>query len=328
MNPTSAYSGVGVLVTGVHGFIGSWLAERLLEAGARVVAPDRPAKEGSRFEQQGLAQRCELVQMDLLDLGSVMRALDEHQVEAVFHLAANTVVDDARRSPMSTFETNVRGTFNLLEACRLARSHAPERRIVIASSSYVYGNQGDIAYSEDVALRPSAPYDVSKACVDMLARCYATTHDMPVAVTRLANVYGGGDLNFRRLVPATARALVRGERPVIRSDGTPERDYLYVEDAVSAYLAVESSLAERELWGRAWNAGGGVPVSVAEVVGRLITASGADVEPEIQQGREDGAEIDRHRLDSSAIRRELGWAPRWGLEEGLASTWSGYRESV
>jgi CDP-glucose 4,6-dehydratase len=328
VNPTSAYSGVGVLVTGVHGFIGSWLAERLLEAGARVIAPDRPAKEGSRFERQRLAQRCEFVRMDLLDLGSVMRALDEHQVGAVFHLAAHTVVDDARRSPMSTFETNVRGTFNLLEACRLARSHAPERRVVIASSSYVYGNQGDIAYSEDVALRPSAPYDVSKACVDMLARCYATTHDMPVAVTRLANVYGAGDLNFRRLVPATARALVREERPVIRSDGTPERDYLYVEDAVSAYLAVESSLAKREQWGRAWNAGGGVPVSVAEVVGRLITASGADVEPEIQKGREDGAEVDRHRLDSGAIRRELGWAPRWGLEEGLASTWSWYRESV
>jgi CDP-glucose 4,6-dehydratase len=198
---------------------------------------------------------------------------------------------------------------------------------VIASSSHVYGPQGDITYSEDVALRPSAPYDVSKACVDMLARCYAATHDMPVAVTRLANVYGGGDLNFRRLVPATARALVKGERPVIRSDGTPVRDYLYVEDAVSAYLAVESSLASGEMRGRAWNAGGS-PVSVSEVVERLIAASGTDVEPEMKQGREDGTEIDRRRLDSTAISQELGWAPQWGLDEGLASTWSWYRESL
>jgi len=200
----------------------------------------------------------------------------------------------------------------LLEACRILGTGV---RVVVASSSYAY-------------LRSNQPYDVSKACADMIARSYALTYDLPVAVTRLANVYGGGDLNFSRLIPATARALVEGERPEIRSDGTPERDYVYVEDAVEAYLLVGASLERPDLRGRAWNAGGGAPTAVADIVRRLITASGRRLEPEIQGLGGPRDEIDRQWLDSSAIRAELGWSPRRTLDEGLASTYGWYEREL
>jgi CDP-glucose 4,6-dehydratase len=199
---------------------------------------------------------------------------------------------------------------------------------VIASSSHVYGRQGDIGYDEQVDLRPSRPYDVSKACADMLARCYAGTYDMPVAVTRLANVYGGGDRNWSRIVPDAARALARGKAPVIRSDGTPERDYLYVEDAVEVYLTVARSLADRALWGRAWNAGSGRPVSVLDLVGELVAVSGRGVEPDVLGRGDPSGEIDRQRLDSTAIREQLGWRPKWSLEEGLRKAYGWYERHL
>ena len=315
-----------MLITGAQGFIGSWLAERLLGEGARVIVPRRDFEPESRFQTDGIADRCVVVQADLLDYPSLVRILNEHRVSTVFHLAAQTVVGIANRSPLSTFEANVRGTYNLLEACRaVAVVGESIRAVVVASSDNAYGDQGELPYREDFALRPRYPYDVSKACADMIARSYAATYDLPVAVTRLGNVYGGGDLNRSRIVPDTAHALVRGKRPQIRSDGTPERDYLYVEDAVAAYLPVAGSLEEPGMRGRAWNAGCGRAVPVLEVVERLIAVSGLEVEPEVRGDGTPHGEIHRQFLDSTAICEQLGWKPSWSLDKGLASSWEWYK---
>jgi CDP-glucose 4,6-dehydratase len=319
------WKGVPVLVTGAQGFVGSWLAERLLDEGARVVTLLRDVEPDARFNSDGIGERCTHVRADLTDYDDMTRALNEHGVRAVSHLAAQTIVGTANRSPLSTFETNIRGTYTLLEACRgIGVVSNPIERIVVASSDKAYGEHDQLPYREDFPLQARYPYDVSKAATDMIARSYAVTYDMPVAVTRLANVYGGGDPNLSRIVPDTIAALRDGNRPVIRSDGSPERDYLYVEDAVDAYLAIADSLDDRANWGRAWNAGTGTPVSVRELVERLVRAAGADLEPDVQGEGTPHGEIDRQFLDSSAIKAELGWEPRWDLDRGLAATWAWY----
>ena len=318
-----------ILVTGAQGFIGSWLVSRMLDEGARVVVLRRDIPAESRFGIEGLEERCDVVLGDLVDYESLIRALNEYEVKAVFHLGAQTIVGTANRSPLSTYETNIRGTYLLLEACR-AVGVVGERieRVVVASSDKAYGSHDDLPYSEDFALQPRYPYDVSKAATDMIARSYAVTYGLPVAVTRLANVYGGGDFNFSRIVPDTARALVRGDQPVIRSDGTPERDYIYAADAVDAYLAIAQSLDDPAMHGRAWNAGAGRPYSVNEIVGRLIAVSGRDAEPDIQGEGTPHGEIDRQFLDSRRIREELGWEPRWDVDDGLRETWTWYEEHL
>ena len=302
--------------------IGCALVERLLERGEEVAVLSRSDLVGSRFDSEGLRERCILVEGDLTSLDG---ALAEHRPEAVYHLAAQTQVGDAYRSPLHTWETNIRGTYLLMEA---VRSHNPSTHVVVASSDKAYGSHEELPYREGFALKPSYPYDVSKAATDMIARSYAVTYDMPVAVTRLANVYGPGDVNWARLVPDTARALLRGERPVIRSDGTPERDYIYVEDAADAYLAVAGSLSDRANWGRAWNAGSGEPHAVLEVVERLIEISGRDVAPDVQGTGVPHGEIDRQFLDSTAIRTELGWSPQWDLDSGLRAAWDWYERTL
>jgi CDP-glucose 4,6-dehydratase len=302
--------------------IGCALVERLLAREDDVVVLSRSDLVGSRFDTEGLRERCVLVEGDLTSLGP---ALAEHRPAVVYHLAAQTQVGHAYRDPLETWETNVRGTYLLMEA---VRRHDPSTQVVVASSDKAYGSHDELPYREDFALKPAYPYDVSKAATDMIARSYAVTYDMPVAVTRLANVYGPGDVNWARLVPDTARALLRGERPVIRSDGTPERDYLYVEDAADAYLAVAGSLSDSANWGRAWNAGWGEPHSVLDVVERLIAISGRDIEPDIQGTGVPEAEIDRQFLDSTAIRTELGWAPKWDLDTGLRAAWEWYERTL
>ncbi len=284
----------------------------------------RDADPASRFVADGIEERCVVALADLGDYGSLVRVLNEHEVRAVFHLGAQTIVGTAVRSPLGTFDANIRGTWSLLEACRSLGAGTVER-IVVASTDKAYGSHEELPYREDFALKASYPYDVSKACADLVARSYAVTYGMPVAVTRFANVYGPGDVNWSRLVPDSARALVRGERPVIRSDGTPERDYLYVADAVDAYLAIAASLERPELHGRAWNAGWGEPVSALDLVRRLIAVSGVAVEPDVRGEGVPHAEIDRQFLDSTAIRDELGWAPRVALDDGLAASWDWYR---
>jgi CDP-glucose 4,6-dehydratase len=316
---------VTVFVTGAQGLIGCGLVARLLEDEETVVALHRDHRGESRFDREGFGERCTLARAELTDLDSVRRVLDEHDVHAVFHLAAQTQVGPANRAPLETWESNVRSSYTLLEAARL---HGNDLRVVVASSDKAYGSHSSLPYREDSPLQPSYPYDVSKAATDMMARAYASTFGMRVAVTRLANVYGPGDLNWERVIPQTARSLVHGERPVIRSDGTPERDYLYVEDAASAYVTVAKSLDDPEMSGRAWNAGMGVPIPVIDVVRRLIEVSGRDLEPDIQGTGTPHGEINRQFLDSAAIRAELGWEPTWDLDRGLEATWEWYEQTL
>ena len=280
---------------------------------------------GSRFDTERLRERCTLVEAELADLVALTGQLDAHHVTKVFHLAAQTQVGEAYHSPLRTWESNIRGTYVLMEAIR---AHDVATQVVVASSDKAYGPHRQLPYREGFALQPLYPYDVSKAATDMIARSYAATYDMPVAVTRLANVYGPGDVNWARVIPDTARALVRGERPVIRSDGTPERDYIYVEDAADAYLAVAGSLDDPAQRGRAWNAGSGVPRSVLEMVRHMIAISGRDVEPDIQGTGVPHGEIDRQYLDPTAMREELGWSPTWDLDRGLRVTWEWYERTL
>jgi CDP-glucose 4,6-dehydratase len=322
---TTGLDNTTALVTGAQGFIGCWLAERLLEEGAQVVVPARSVEPRSRFRIEGIEERCDVVRADVLDHEALVRTVADHRVELVFHLAAQPIVGVANRSPHSTWETNIRGTYMLLDACRVAaESGSPMPRIVVASSDHAYGDHQQLPYREDFPFRALFPYDVSKACADMLGRSYASVYEMPVAVTRMANTFGGGDLNWSRIVPDTARALVAGRRPVIRSDGTPERDYLYVEDAVDAYLAVASSLEDPNHRGLAWNVGLGTPVSVLELVRTLIAVSGRNVEPDVRGPAVPPGEIDRLYPDSTAIREQLGWFPRWDLESGLEASYGWY----
>lgn len=317
-----SWRGVPVLVTGADGFIGSWVAERLLDEGAEVVIlkRDRPAK--SRLRIDGVEQRCSVALGDLSDHSALLRVMNEYGVETVFHLAAQAIVAVANRSPLSTFETNVRGTYNLLEAARLAPTVTG---VVVASSDKAYGEHEDLPYREDAKLQPRFPYDTSKAAADLIARSYAETYELPVAVTRLANVYGGGDFNFSRLVPDTVRAILAGERPVVRSDGTPERDFIYAADAVDAYLAVAAGLSDDANRGLAFNAGAGRPWPVLEIVNTLLEVSGSDLEPDIQGSGTPTGEIDRQYLDSTLIGERLGWSAQWSLRDGLAETIGWYQ---
>jgi CDP-glucose 4,6-dehydratase len=314
------------LITGARGFVGAWLARALLERGREVISLDRPRADRpvSPLELIGIAGEVADLDADLLDRESLITAMEARGVVEVFHLAAEPIVGTVAAAPLRGFETNVRGTWTLLHACVAASVE----RVVVASSDKAYGSHDELPYSEDFALQPRYPYDVSKAATDMIARSYAITYGLPVAVTRLANVYGGGDFNFSRIVPDTARALVRGDRPVIRSDGTPERDYIYAPDAVDAYLAIAKSLDDPAMHGRAWNAGAGRPYSVNEIVSRLIAVSGRDAEPDIQGEGTPHGEIDRQFLDSSRIREELGWEPRWELDDGLRETWAWYERHL
>ena len=317
------WDGTPVLVTGAQGFVGSWLAERLLEEGARVIVPRRDVSAGSRFRSAGLEERCDVVQLDIADYPALLRVLHEYRVRGVFHLASQSIAEVAARSPYPTWEANVRGTYTVIEACRAAREVGEEiERIVVASSLHAYGPSIGRPFREDDPLRPVHPYAVSKAAADAIARSYAATHDLPVAVVRLANVYGGGDLAFSRLVPDACRALIAGDRPVLRSDGTPELELVYVRDAVAAYMAVAGSLDDEAARGRAWNAGTGDAVPVIDVVRRLIRAAGQEVEPDVRGAP--GTDGAGHELDSTAIRTELGWAPEWDLDRGLAAAYEWY----
>ncbi len=315
------------LVSGAHGFVGSHLARALLASGEQVRALDRPAPRiadvgGERLsglDLLGIRGEVELVEADLRDAEAVAAAVAG--VDAVFHLAAQTIVGVARRSPLETFEVNVRGAWNVFEACR----EHDVARVVFASSDKAYGSSPELPYREDFPLRAAYPYDASKAAADTIARSYANAYGLPLAVTRFANVYGGGDLNFSRLIPETVVALLEGRAPAIRSDGSPERDFLHVDDAVAAYLAIADALdsgAARE----AFNAGGERPHSVREVVELICAAAGGEVEPDFQgEGNPDG-EIDRQFVDSSKLRELTGWRPRVELADGLAGTLAWYRD--
>jgi CDP-glucose 4,6-dehydratase len=321
----SYWRGRSVFLTGAQGFIGSWLSAALVDLGAEVVALVRDEPVRSRFTIDGTDRRCTLVRGDLQSMTDLLWIVNEHASDVVFHLAAQTIIGTANRAPLSTFDTNIRGTYNLLEACRLSGS---VQRVVIPSTDKAYGPQVQLPYTEASPLTASRPYEVSKACADLIARSYSSTYGLPVAVTRLSNTYGGGDFNFSRLIPDTVRSLLEGKRPVLRSDASPERDFLYVEDGVLAYLAIAEGLHRDDVAGKAFNVGTGLPVPVLEVVTRLIEISGTELEPEVRGNEGPQTEIDRQCLDWSLISQTLGWAPTYALDDGLRATYDWYGQNL
>jgi CDP-glucose 4,6-dehydratase len=308
------------LVTGARGFAASWLAKALLEQGHAVTSLDREGGEPTGLELQGIAEDVHDDVGDLRDYEEVLRLLRDDGIDSVFHLAAQAIVGDANASPVPTFEANIEGTWTVLEAAR----QAGVERVVVASSDKAYGPHEELPYTEDSALQPVFPYDVSKAATDLIARSYWHTYRLPVAVTRFANLYGGGDGNFSRLIPETVTAVLDGRRPVIRSDGSPERDFLYVEDAARAYLAVADALPTEEVGGEAFNAGWGRPHPVREVIDLICELGPGEVEPDYQGSGNPSGEIDRQYLDSTKIRERIGWEPQVDLREGLKRTLEWY----
>jgi CDP-glucose 4,6-dehydratase len=317
-----ALSGRSVLVTGAHGLLGSWLVRSLLERGARVVAVRRDEPAVDSLKLQGLSQEVSVVNGDICADGLIGRALGEYGVEAVFHLAAQTLVGTANEDPVPTFETNIRGTWLVLEACR----RQGVAGVIVASSDKAYGRQARLPYGEADALAPIFPYDVSKAAADLIARSYWHTFSLPVAVTRCANLYGGADTNRSRLVPEAVCAALAGRAPVVRSDGSPERDFLYVQDAVEAYLAIWDALERGEGCGEAFNAGGGEPHRVLDVVRLICRLADSRLEPEIRGTGVPAGEIDRQWVDATKLIELTGWQARVGLEDGLRRTIDWYRE--
>lgn len=305
-----------VLVTGGYGLLGTSLIRALLERGDDVVAIRRDKVRASPLVIDGLEPHVVVVDGDICDAALMDRAVGEYEVDTVFHLAAQTIVPTANRSPAPTFEANIRGTWTVLEACRI---HGVARTVV-ASSDKAYGSQPVLPYTEDMALLGQHPYDASKAATDLVARSYWHTYGLRVAVTRFANLYGGGDLNPSRLIPGTIDAALAGQRPIIRSDGSPERDFLYIDDAAAAYLAIVDALDGDGAAGEAFNAGSGIPRRALDVVERVIAAVGADVTPDVQGAGIPHGEIDRQYLDSTKLRSLTGWEPKVDLDEGLART--------
>ena len=306
-----------VFVTGATGIVGSWLVRRLLEESALVVALVRDWDPQSELIRSGDIGRTHVVNGALEDYASLARAVNEHEINTVFHLGAQTLVGPAYRSPLPTFEANIRGTYNLLEVCR---AHAEfVSSVVVASSDKAYGESSVLPYSEDMPLAGRHPYDVSKSCTDLVAATYAHTYGLPITVARCGNIYGGGDLNWSRIVPGTIRSLVAGERPIIRSDGTFTRDYIYVQDVVDAYLRLAQRAADDGVRAEAFNFSMGKPVNVLEITATLQRLMGReDLEPVIlDQAR---AEIRDQHLDSSKAMTRLEWSPRFSLEEGLRET--------
>ena len=309
-------------VTGGTGLVGSWLIQRLMDAGADVVCLVRDWVPQSEAVRKGNLERMKVVRGDIRDREVLERALGEYEIDTVIHLAAQTIVTIANRNPISTFETNIAGTWNLLEACR----RSPRvKQIVVASSDKAYGDQEILPYDENTPLQGQHPYDVSKSAADLIAYTYAKSFDLPVSITRCGNFYGGGDLNWNRIIPGTIRSILRGQRPIIRSDGKYIRDYFYVEDGAAAYMLLAEQLAARpELKGQAFNFSNEIQVSVREIVDQILKEMKSDLSPDIRN--EVSNEIRHQYLSAEKARRELGWKPMFNLEAGLRRTIDWYKD--
>jgi CDP-glucose 4,6-dehydratase len=313
------WDGRTVLITGAGGFVGSGLALKLSNCGARVVGVIRDSGGERLLRTHGIADEIEIVHGSIGDPGLVQRAINEYEVDTIFHLAAQAMVGVANRSPVSTFESNVAGTWHVLEAARLSPC---VKRVIVASSDKAYGDQPTLPYTESTPLGGAYPYDASKVCTDVIARSYGVAYGLPVAVLRCANVYGPGDLNWSRLVPGTIRSVLSGDDPIVRSDGTPERDYIYLSDAVDGYLRVAEQLPRYR--GEAFNLGSSRAISAIDLVTLIGAAAGRpDLKPRVL-GTATG-EISRQCLAAEKARRLLGWEPTTGLAEGLAATIAWYR---
>jgi CDP-glucose 4,6-dehydratase len=309
-----------VLVTGCTGLLGSWLTQTLVKAGALVVGLVRDDVPQSHLVRVGVIRQIRVVRGDVTDYATLERTLNEYEVETVFHLAAQTIVGIANRAPLSTFESNIRGTWTTLEA---ARRSPTVRRVLVASSDKAYGTQPVLPYTEDMPLQGQHPYDVSKSAADLITRAYAVTYGLPVAVTRCANLYGGGDLNWNRLIPGTIRSALQGQPPVIRSDGSFVRDYLYVRDAVRAYMMLAQALDRKDIRGEAFNCGTDEPMSVLEMTRLILSLSphpklAPIVLDEVQN------EIKEQYLSSQKIQSRIGWKPGISREAALRETMAWY----
>ena len=320
---TGNWAGASVFVTGATGIVGSWLCSELLDLGAHVVALVKDADPQSELIRSGNIARLTVVNGNLEDYRTIERAVNEHEIQTVFHLGAQAIVGAALRSPLPTFETNIRGTYNLLEACRV---HADRvQSVVIASSDKAYGDQDTLPYTEDSPLVGRHPYDVSKSCADLIAQAYHRTYGLPVGIARCGNIYGGGDLNWSRLVPTTVRAYFEGRSPVIRSDGSLVRDYIYVKDAVSGYIRLAEGLEYDHIKGEAFNFGNEAPVTVLELVSEVQELMESQhLETEILGVAE--GEIHSQYLSTAKAREILNWSPSNDLRTGLVETIAWYRD--
>ncbi len=313
-----------VLVTGCTGVLGSWLTAKLVELGADVVGLVRDWVPQSQLVRSGTMDRIKVVRGSVTDEETVNRVFAEYEIQTCFHLAALTVVGVANRAPVPTFETNVRGTWLLLEA---ARQWGKVEQVIVASSDKAYGSHDVLPYTEDAPLQGKHPYDVSKSCADLIAQTYANTYKMPVAVTRCANMYGGGDLNWNRIVPGTIRSALLNEPPVVRSDGTMRRDYVYVKDIVSAYMTLAEAMQGGQHTGGTFNFGMDAPRTALEMVNTIIRLSDhPDLAPVILNEAKN--EIQDQYLSSDRAHSLLGWKPQYTLEEGLRETIVWYREVI
>ena len=310
-------------VTGATGFIGAHVAKMLVERGAGVVCLQRDSVRSNTLDLFDLRRHVTVISGSVEDYALMQRILNEYGIDSVFHLAAQAIVGPANRSPFSTLETNIRGTYALLEACRISPT---VERIVVASSDKAYGTHKELPYTEDYPLQGIFPYDASKACEDILARSFAHTFNTPLAVTRFANIYGPGDLNLSRIVPGTIISALRGVAPIVRSDGTPVRDFVHVEDAARGYLLLADRIGE--VSGEAFNFGSGEPIQILDLVKRIIAISGRNFEPHVLLQRKIEGEIDAQYLSSVKAEQRLGWRAEISLDEGLRQTIRWYHEHL
>jgi len=311
-----------VLVTGATGMTGAWLVKELLVYGAQVVALVHNTDPQSEFYSSGDFRQASIVNGPLEDFTTLEQAISRYDIETVFHLGAQTQVPVAQRSPLATFEANIRGTYNLLEACRQHRNLV--RRIVIASSDKAYGEAETLPYTEQTPLKGRFPYDVSKSCADLLSSAYFHSYGLPLAVSRCANIYGGGDLNWRRIVPGTIRSLLRGQCPVIRSDGSFTRDYIYVMDVTRAFLELAMALDDERNHGEAFNFSPEAPLTVLQIVERITALMERQhIQPEIENTAQ--GEIRHQYLAAGKARDRLGWSCQYDLDLGLGETIAWYR---
>jgi CDP-glucose 4,6-dehydratase len=314
------WKGTKTLVTGADGFIGSHVAKTLIEKGAEVTTIIRDLTRKSNIDVLGIKGQVNIIHGDLVNYVDCERTINEYDIEFCFHIAAQAIVGPANRSPLSTFESNIKGTWNILEVCRVSKAI---KGVIIASSDKAYGQQKKLPYTEESPLYGYYPYDASKACSELLARSYFMTYGLPLAITRNANTYGPADMNLNRIIPDVITRLIKGEQPVIRSDGTPERDYMYIKDAVSSYLTLAENLHKKEVTGQAFNFGTGKPVSVLDLYKKIIKLMGNDIDPKILGQAKN--EIDRQYLDSSKAKKILNWETKYDLDSGLKETIDWYK---
>lgn len=317
-----SWKGAKVLVTGADGFIGSHLAKALIGKGSEVTTIVRDLKRKNNIDVLGLKGSINVIHGDLVSYADCERALNEYDIEFCFHIAAQAIVGPANRSPLSTFESNIKGTWNILEACRVSKTIIG---IIVASSDKAYGQQKKLPYTEESPLKGYYPYDASKACAEMLARSYFMTYKLPIAITRNANTYGPADMNMSRIIPDMITTLLKNKVPVIRSDGSPERDYMYIKDAVSAYIALAENLNKKGVLGESFNFGTGKPISVLGLYKKIIKIMGKKAQPRILGEAKN--EIDRQYLDSGKAKKVLGWKVKYSLDSGLKETIAWYKDN-